>query len=302
MATGKAEVLLTVLRVPSAIQRQRAEIFKGLKDKTLEETKWHRDDDLRLASDGRHLLFSRSYEHGGDVAFVVPLHDRQHPVALPGRFPRALDVRGADVLVFDNVSFSLFVHNLRSERISRLADQVFVSAAAFSPDGREVAAFVEDHRTNVPSLWIMNRDGSNKRALRVSARVQDIAWSLDGWQVLFTRSATVTDIWTIGTDGSHLKRLAVNAAYPRVVRLDAAALTLNKAVARAVTKPMPSGASGSTVQNKADSVPPRSTWMKAPARSSVAGTANGSSRKRRACSNGGMPRAGSLRRSHRSTS
>jgi hypothetical protein len=104
----------------------------------------------------------------------------------------------------------------------------------------------------------MQRDGSNKRALRVSARAQDIVWSLDGRQVLFARSAAVTDIWTIGTDGSHLKRLAVNAAYPRVVRLDAAALTPDTSGAgRAVITPTSPGASGSTVRDMAGSAPPR---------------------------------------------
>lgn len=257
VTTGRHELLVTVASVPEAIQRERNTLQTQLRRPFLDETKWRKDDDLRWVPDSRQVMFSRQYEHGGGVTFLVTPQDRPHPITLPTQFMRALDGRGTDILAFDNSSFSLFLYDTRSGRASLLADQVFVHAANFSPDGQEIAAFVKDQRANLPSLWIMKRNGQEKRALRVSARVEEVAWSLDGRQVLFTRRAAAMEIWTIDTNGSHLKKLAANASHPIVVLLDTVFPTPDKVGARrAVNKPTPPGVSDGTPRDTIDPVPP----------------------------------------------
>ncbi|MBV9329322.1 MAG: PD40 domain-containing protein [Chloroflexi bacterium] len=60
---------------------------------------------------------------------------------------------------------------------------------AFSPDGQSIA-FVSDHNSALPMLWLMNADGSARRALTTpgvqAESVDALAWSPDGAQLAFT--------------------------------------------------------------------------------------------------------------------
>ncbi|MBV9577427.1 MAG: PD40 domain-containing protein [Chloroflexi bacterium] len=60
---------------------------------------------------------------------------------------------------------------------------------AYSPDGQSIA-FVSDRNSAFPTLWLINADGTNRRALATPGlEVQDVdalAWSPDGTQLAFT--------------------------------------------------------------------------------------------------------------------
>ncbi|HEY2594284.1 MAG TPA: LpqB family beta-propeller domain-containing protein [Chloroflexota bacterium] len=60
---------------------------------------------------------------------------------------------------------------------------------SFSPDGQSIA-FVSDHNSALPTLSLINADGSNRRALATPGLQEEdvdaLAWSPDGSQLAFT--------------------------------------------------------------------------------------------------------------------
>lgn len=223
VASGRHEMLVGAAPVPANITARRDALFAQAQGGSLDETKWRYDGDLLWSPDSQYLVFSRTYVHGGMVTFRVPVGDRRQVVALPDTFgPRVLDQRGMETLHFDNGSFSLLRYDARTGQSFRLADKVFVYQAKYSPDGTKIATLVTDQRANLPSLWIMKTNGTNRRAISVSARAGDLNWSPDGRRMLFARYvADTADIWIVQTDGSYLKELADNASSPIWIAVDA---------------------------------------------------------------------------------
>jgi TolB protein len=60
---------------------------------------------------------------------------------------------------------------------------------AYSPDGQSIA-FVSDRNSALPTLWLINADGSGRRALATPGvqeeEVDAVSWSPDGSQLAFT--------------------------------------------------------------------------------------------------------------------
>jgi Tol biopolymer transport system component len=260
LATGRQEELVGVVPVPPDIKARRDALFARAQGGSLDETKWRYDGDLLWSPDSQHLVFSRTYAHGGMVTFRVPVGDRRQVVALPDTFgPRVLDQRGMETLHFDNGSFSLASYDVRTGRSSRLADKVFVYQAKYSPDGTKIATLVTDQRANLPSLWILQTSGTDRRAISVSARAGDLSWSPDGRRILFARYvADTTDMWIVNTDGSHLKKVADNASSPIWIALDMRDHATSKDAAHAPSRPLsPQTSEERQARDRGGVTPPR---------------------------------------------
>ena len=86
------------------------------------------------------------------------------------------------------------------------ADAIAVYPA---PDGRTIAYLLHTPDDDV-HLWLMNRDGTNRRALLEGTRVvEDVAWSPNGARLAVTQSTLDTsgDLWVMNADGSGLVNL-----------------------------------------------------------------------------------------------
>lgn len=241
VATSRHEELVGVAPVPRDITARRDALFVRAQRGSLDETRWRYDNDLRWSPDSRQLLFSRTYVHGGIVTFRVDVVGRRQVAALPDTFsPKVLDQRGTETLQFDNSTFSLLRYDMRTGASFRLADKVFVYQAKYSPDGTKIATLVTDQRVNLPSLWIMNTNGTDRRAISVSALAGDLNWSPDGGKMLFARYyADQADIWIVQTDGSNLKKVADNALSPIWIVMDPQDHATGTDVARAPRRPLP---------------------------------------------------------------
>lgn len=95
-----------------------------------------------------------------------------------------------------------------------------LGAPRFSPDGSEIA-FVEGMGDHDNTLRVMNADGTGLRTvlpdagvLRVAVYIDSLSWSPDGGRLAFGTGYTPNAVFTVGTDGSGLRRLLTNASYP----------------------------------------------------------------------------------------
>ncbi len=112
--------------------------------------------------------------------------------------------------------FALWVLNVDRSGLRKLADNA--SLPAWSPDS-ETIAFVRSNPKGGPSgtdeIWVMDQDGTNERRLTAppvgrtsSGRDSMPEWSPDGNQLAFVRRYRGrSDIYTIGADGTGLRRL-----------------------------------------------------------------------------------------------
>src|SRR5690242_1009646 len=118
-------------------------------------------------------------------------------------------------------------YHLLIERYTRAGERSYVM---MGPDGSFVAPFIgvpNDAREVIPSpdgrsvaylrnfddlvdLWVMNRDGSNRRPVVTGEVViGHAAWSADGERLAFERSSIdqTSDIWIVNADGSQPRNL-----------------------------------------------------------------------------------------------
>jgi Tol biopolymer transport system component len=80
-------------------------------------------------------------------------------------------------------------------------------AAAYAPDGRTIAFAAYDGLST--RIFVINADGSGKRALTPEITETSIAWSPDGRKIAFFDAG----ISVVNADGSGLRRLARNVAF-----------------------------------------------------------------------------------------
>ena len=87
--------------------------------------------------------------------------------------------------------------------------------AAWSPDGTKIA-FTSRRDGGNSEIYIMNADGSNQRRFTIDGGVdQQPTWSPDGTRLAWASDrAGNFDIWTAKTDGSDLRQLTLNGAFP----------------------------------------------------------------------------------------
>jgi TolB protein len=80
-------------------------------------------------------------------------------------------------------------------------------AAAYAPDGRTIAFAAYDGSST--RIFVINADGSGKRALTPEITETNMAWSPDGRKIAFFDAG----ISVVNADGSGLRRLARNVAF-----------------------------------------------------------------------------------------
>ena len=76
-----------------------------------------------------------------------------------------------------------------------------------SPDGRTIA-YLRSTPDNQVHIWLMDRDGGNRRALLDGEWVvEHVAWSPDGSKLVFeaTTATDYVDIWVMRADGTGLQ-------------------------------------------------------------------------------------------------
>ncbi|HVU78656.1 MAG TPA: hypothetical protein VHC67_13835 [Gaiellaceae bacterium] len=159
------------------------------------------DDSPTFSPDGTTLLFSRS---GPTEATLYT-----EPVA--GGPARPLDVAGLDPvwgpakIVFDNLKTGLAVAGTNGKNASELKIE---GVPAWSPDGR-LAVLAQDAKGALSIVIV----GTGKRiplaGFRNVPRGGGLAWSPDGTRLAFVAAdrTGVSDVWTIGTDGTGLARV-----------------------------------------------------------------------------------------------
>jgi TolB protein len=117
-------------------------------------------------------------------------------------FYPSISPEGSSVLFSSNMhgDYEIYEMPLGGEPI-RLTAYGDAYAPAVSPDGNLIA-FTRSDGIN-PSIWVMNRDGSNPR--QVATKAWDAAWSPDGTQLLHAsdRSGEI-QIHVVNLDGSNI--------------------------------------------------------------------------------------------------
>jgi len=81
-------------------------------------------------------------------------------------------------------------------------------AAGWSPDGRTIAFTAYDGRSN--RIFLMNADGSGRRALTAEITDTSMSWSPDGRKIAFFDDGALS---VVNADGGGMRRLARNVAF-----------------------------------------------------------------------------------------
>jgi Tol biopolymer transport system component len=91
------------------------------------------------------------------------------------------------------------------------------SSAAWSPNGREVVFVQRVEESQADALFRVRRDGSGLRRITppVESDIYGPSWSPDGRTIAFTVwNNSEESIWTVGANGSRLRKIAVKARLP----------------------------------------------------------------------------------------
>ena len=138
---------------------------------------------------------------GGGIAPV--------PVALANPWIMDVSPDGSNLLVRseDGVQ-SLWSVRVPGGSTRRLLTSVYVTSAAWSPDGKSVVYNTVDDK-NVSKIFIVKSDGTGALEVASGGKAErltnwDVSWSPDGKTIRFTNNG---ELWTVSSDGSNLQRL-----------------------------------------------------------------------------------------------
>lgn len=165
-------------------------------------------EDLQRHTNSPHGLSSFSWTNDGRyLAYTVlePL-----PAEVLERQRRGFDM----IVAGENLRYMrLWIQPRDGEAEVITAENVYIWNFAWSPDGQRIAARISDKPgADVEQMYtefvVMNRDGSNIRALMTeSKKKSEIAWSPDGARLAVLAGKVYSDplpqrIWVLATDGS----------------------------------------------------------------------------------------------------
>jgi Tol biopolymer transport system component len=109
---------------------------------------------------------------------------------------------------------------LGTENLTKSAEFV-ETKPEYSPDGRQIAFIGSPRVPFDPEIYVMDADGSDRRAITHGLQPGPMSWSPDGRRIAFSADVTESgamfgvgsDIFTIGVDGQDLVRLADGRGY-----------------------------------------------------------------------------------------
>lgn len=236
-ATGEQRELVGQALLPDGLKQQRDKLFRFVDRDGMNASNWVYDSNLIWAGDSKGLLFTRNYEKGGAVSYFIDLTSDDAPKVLPYlSAPCGRDLRGTEMLCFDNGSMSLVVHDFHTGQSRTLATSVFVGDAKYSPNGQRVAFVVKSgvHLTQ-SDLWTVDSSGSNLKKISSTPLhdVDELWWTADGQRLVFERYYSAenrSEVWSVASDGSDLRRLAENAKDPRPTRGSAAVVEMREKI------------------------------------------------------------------------
>lgn len=109
-----------------------------------------------------------------------------------------------------SVNFDIWSLDLTSGKLTQLTfGDNLNDYPRWSPDGKYIS-YVSTEADMIPSLLIMNADGSSKRKITSNMYCQSPSWSPDGSHLIFTANSidkNEIDVYSIKPDGSSLKRI-----------------------------------------------------------------------------------------------
>ncbi len=108
----------------------------------------------------------------------------------------------------ENQSDIYVIHKISGDITRLTSHSAYDGEAVWSPDGSQI--LFTSTRTNVPELWVMNADGSDKRQLTNMPFSQSAAWSPDGEHIAFSSDEDKNgwlEAWVMDKDGTNMVRL-----------------------------------------------------------------------------------------------
>ncbi|MCC7445930.1 MAG: PD40 domain-containing protein [Anaerolineae bacterium] len=120
----------------------------------------------------------------------------------------------------------IYVINVDGTQRRVIADDIYYGAPTWSPDGQQIAATAWQafSRSTPNQIYVMNADGSDKRALTTGTSVgtafsaSNPAWSPDGQHIAFNGFDSTPGgeggLYVMKVDGSNIHRLVDHRAYP----------------------------------------------------------------------------------------
>lgn len=187
-------------------------------------TKWH-DHSLAWAPDGRKLYFQRKYGLGWGEAtdgYLIDLNDGNiEYLGVQG----GMDSFATGQILFE-AEGQLSLYDIKTKKTHELGDgwNGFISI----DEGKIV--YVTESRRKVAEKWVFStnlllRNASARTAMTLLTSESDKFWSptlsFNGYKIVFTREGQglQAGVWSISVDGSNLKKLADNAASPKITSI-----------------------------------------------------------------------------------
>lgn len=108
------------------------------------------------------------------------------------------------------LDFDIWSLNLATGKLSQLTRGThFNDYPRWSPDGSSIA-FVRIEDDSIPSLWVMDRDGTSQRRITHDITCQFPSWHPDGTRIIFTGNAgdrSELKVCSVSMDGAEVQTL-----------------------------------------------------------------------------------------------
>lgn len=214
-SSRRMEQLAGYIPVPMDILRERSRIFQTRAD----DRRWLYDSELMMSPSGNLFAFSRTYETGGMLTYLVHLDSGRvsAPILLPQRYqPGILALDNNRLLDDDNAINYLFIlYNIDDESEVIIDRDVFISKAAFSKEGHRIAFYTPEDLGGDGGLWVLDAETMQQDAWidipSGAGSVESIAWG-QGGELLLLQIGEET--WLANVSDRDIRRIATDARWP----------------------------------------------------------------------------------------